>query len=466
MDFNTVIPEDNNKIGMIIGRDVLATIRTFIVKRSSQLTDEYVEKMQKKNYSSYNSAYDTFISESGVEALEDEDFEDMGKIVQNIVEDIFSKDSICTNLLELRTHDNYTYRHSVNVAVYAVLVGKALGLTQNELVDICYAGLCHDLGKYQIPIEIINKPGVLTPEEYDEMKNHSKYSYDILKDNPYVSDEVKMCILYHHENEDGSGYPEGKTGDEIPEFAKIIHAVDVFDALTSKRAYKDPYEPADALDYMYGGRNVLFDSRVVEAIEKVIPIYPVGTRVCLSNGEKAIVIAKTDIPKRPLIRIYGSMQDIDLSADKKYRTVVITKTEMESTRLPVKNVGTDTGSFGKKKTIMVVDDTKISLIQSEAALAEEFNLVLLDSGVKALEYLDSNKAPDLIIMDIEMPVMDGVSTMEKIKERGHRIPFMFLTAVNDKDFFIRCKMIGAIDYILKPVHPIYIRERVLTVLDM
>lgn len=137
--------------------------------------------------------------------------------------------------------DHYTSGHSQRVGFMSRLTGEVLGLPAPMLDQLEWAGLLHDIGKIGIPEEILNKPGKLTPEEYATIQNHPQMGHDILA--PIKAFEhVVDGVLYHHENEDGSGYPTGLEGDEIPIFARIIHVVDVFDALSSTRSYRQAFD--------------------------------------------------------------------------------------------------------------------------------------------------------------------------------------------------------------------------------
>ena len=136
--------------------------------------------------------------------------------------------------------DNYTCGHAERVGWLATLTGKALELPESEIQKLEWSGLLHDVGKIGVPESILNKPGKLTHEEYEIMKRHPRMSYEVLK--PVASLEpILGAVLYHHENHDGSGYPEGLAGNDIPLKARIIHVVDIFDALTSSRSYREGF---------------------------------------------------------------------------------------------------------------------------------------------------------------------------------------------------------------------------------
>ncbi|MCR5107529.1 MAG: response regulator [Lachnospiraceae bacterium] len=467
--------------GMKLARKIVNRKRTSMLEKGMVLTGTHIIRLQNSGYlGAYISdpfSEDIKIAETvkeetfqnGVDAVADASISDIMEVAHALVRDISSIEQISIDLLDLRSFDDYTYHHSVNVAVYATAVATLMGLDDEEIQEVAVAALCHDLGKAMISPDIINKKGRLTDEEFEEIKNHSRYSYEILYSNPLISTAVRQAVLCHHENLNGSGYPLGKMGDEIPLYAKIIHAVDIYDALTSRRPYKEPYAPVEALEYMTGGVNILFDENVVRIMQKVIPAYPPGMDVGLSNGEKAVVIANTPDALRPRIRIYGSGKEIDLSSNLQYRRIFITASGvlMHESKNGVAVLNENRGQ--KKdapKRIVVVDDSPISLEQTKAILGEEYDLILLGSGVACLNYFKAKGVPDLLIMDIEMPMMDGIKTTDFLKKSGYEdVKIMFLTAVANKDTVLRCNAAGALDYILKPVNPIYLKERVRIALD-
>ena len=235
--------------------------------------------------------------------------------------------SLCDNpqcdYLNSKTFDDYTYEHSISVAIYATLVGIADGMNREQLYKLAYAGLLHDIGKMSISKDILNKPDKLTFDEYEEVKRHPEYGYNLFKDNYDIGATTKMGIYEHHENEDGSGYPRGLTGDKIYKFAKIVHVVDVYDALVSKRPYKEPLTPAESLEYLKKNKGILFDSKYVDIFVNIVPAYPKGIMVNLSNGEIGIVLQNhIGNVLRPKIKLIDG-EEIDLATDIRYKNFSI-----------------------------------------------------------------------------------------------------------------------------------------------
>lgn len=225
-------------------------------------------------------------------------------IANNIVEEIRESDSMIVETINIASYDNYTYNHSVNVDILSVILGVAMGMRDDDLKKLSQAALLHDIGKTCIPIEIMNKPGKLTPEEYAEVQKHPLYGYNLLKENHDISSVTRNAIYSHHENEDGTGYPRNLKGDKIHHFAKIIHIADVYDALTTKRVYKDAMNPADALEYLNANAGTMFDKDMVTVFLEYVAPYPLGVMVRLSNGKKAIVMENhRAMLSRPTIRV-------------------------------------------------------------------------------------------------------------------------------------------------------------------
>lgn len=184
----------------------------------------------------------------------------------NITETVKTQKSIAIEMARLKSYDNCTYIHSIHVSVLSVLFGIILNFNSKELENLSQAALLHDIGKTYLPLELLNKPDKLTNEEFAEIKKHPLYGYNLLKENDCIAPVVKNAIISHHENEDGTGYPNKLTSDEIAIFSKIIHITDVYDALTSKKAYKDTMTPAETLEYLSANSGTMFDENLTKCL--------------------------------------------------------------------------------------------------------------------------------------------------------------------------------------------------------
>lgn len=170
--------------------------------------------------------------------------------IEYICEDIFDKKISFGELITIKTFDFYTYTHSVNVFAFCSGFGLHMGWDLEKIKKISIGSIFHDLGKTAIPISILNKPDKLTSEEFNIMKNHVIFGFEILKENPSIPNESFDCITQHHENLSGTGYPFGLKGDQISEFGQIISIIDFYDALTTNRPYKPAWTPYKTLELL------------------------------------------------------------------------------------------------------------------------------------------------------------------------------------------------------------------------
>ena len=260
-------------------------------------------------------------------AIETVDIPEIVSISKEIVKNITTKKNISLNMIDLRTTLNYTYRHSVNVAVLSTIIGMALNLDPENLEQLTESGLLHDIGKLKIDKKILQKPTELTDEEFEQVKLHPEYGYDLLKDDNTISSKTKTGVYFHHENVDGTGYPLGLKMDELYLFPKIIHVADVYDALINKRSYKEAYPPSEAIEFLMSNCDIMFDRKIVELFLKYVPIYPKGMFVELSNKKQALVIDNDKTHNlRPIVKLLdGTIIDLLEETD-----LTITGLDMEA----------------------------------------------------------------------------------------------------------------------------------------
>ncbi len=233
----------------------------------------------------------------------DIDYRKATPLVASFIESVFRNESAAVTLFKLRGFDEYTYTHSINVSILAVLLGKHLGLDKPTLLQLGLAGMYHDVGKAKIPESILNKPGKLTESEFQAMKAHPLEGYKIMQKQVDLDPEILRAVVEHHERHDGSGYPRGLKSEYIGRFSRIIAVVDVYDALTSRRVYKDAMAPAKALGMMYQWRDKDFPNNALENFIRCIGVFPVGSFVRLSGGEYGIVTGTSARPTRPEVKV-------------------------------------------------------------------------------------------------------------------------------------------------------------------
>lgn len=259
------------------------------------------------------------------ERLEDTTYmvEEASDVTQSLIGALDAKDSTLVCIEQLKVSDDYTFKHCVDVAVLSMILAKRCGMSEAFIRDITMAGLLHDIGKTKIPNAILNKPYQLNDEEWEEMKKHPTLGYRMVEGNKDISMDVKLAILEHHENMDGTGYPVGAKGEQIHLMSRMITIADVYDALTSKRVYKEARTPAESLEIMYSMANK-FDIELFRKFLDCIILYPVGTFIRLSNGKVCAVIKNHQYyPLRPLVQDAKTGEKYDLLNDPDCRKLVI-----------------------------------------------------------------------------------------------------------------------------------------------
>lgn len=230
------------------------------------------------------------------------DIESTKGIVSELVEQVMNNPDAMVWLSQLKDKDEYTAIHSVNVCILSLTFGRSLGLTEAELNTLGMGALLFDIGKSSIPNEILKKTDLLNENEFLLMKAHAFLGYAMLEEKNNLSKEVLEIILNHHERLNGMGYPNCRRGDEISKLTRIVSIVDVFDAITSDRCYKDAFQPQHALNELYNMAPDELDQALIEAFIKCIGIYPVGSIVELNTGHTGVVVKLNEQNKlKPLV---------------------------------------------------------------------------------------------------------------------------------------------------------------------
>lgn len=292
--------------------------------------------------------------------------------------------------------DRYTSGHSKRVAEYAQMLAARMGKSKEEQEEIYRAGLLHDVGKIRIPVEIINKTGKLTDEEFNVIKIHPVTGYHILRGIP-GSDYIAVGAKFHHERYDGNGYPNGLSGDNIPEVARILGVADSYDAMTSNRSYRKALPQDVVRGEIEKGKGTQFDPEIAELMLQLID----------EDTE------------------YTMKQDDAL-----------------------------------QKKILVVDDDPISIKMVTHIMRDEpmYEISSAPSGSKALEILDEQSF-ELILLDMMMPEMDGLETLKRIREK-YDTTVALMTGDRDLDTFAEFAAYGCDDYITKPFQALLLKETI------
>ncbi|WKY48631.1 HD-GYP domain-containing protein [Eubacteriaceae bacterium ES3] len=316
--------------GMVLSNSLWGNNGELILSRDVTLTEDYIKRIKKLNYNgiyieddlskdlyisniiddrvraqSVKCIKDVFIrSELGGE-LSPEQIRQVESQVTSIVDEILNNQNMMINMIDLKVFDDYTYYHSVNVAVLSIVLGVSLGLRRQELCDLGVGAILHDIGKIFVSQDILCKPGSLNEQEFTEMKKHSSSGYDYISKRFNISDASKTAILHHHEKFEGGGYPNNLKGEEISLYGRIISIADVYDAMTSDRPYRKGIVPSEVVEFLMGSTHSAFDPELVELFITKIAPYPIGTYVRLSNDHIGMVVKNySNFCMRPMIRVF------------------------------------------------------------------------------------------------------------------------------------------------------------------
>lgn len=212
------------------------------------------------------------------------------------------------------TKQDYIFHHAVSVGVLSAYLGRKQNYTKAEEIQVGIAGMMADSGMAKIPNSILNKNGSLSSLEFDEMKKHATYSYQMIKDIHGITDGVLLGVLQHHERDDGSGYPMGVSSQKLHKFSRVIAVIDVFHAMTSERYYKQKQSPYKVIELIVKDNFGKFDIKVVQTLANLIAYFSVGSKVRLNNGDLGeVVFLEPHAPVRPMIKIEPSGEFIKLA---------------------------------------------------------------------------------------------------------------------------------------------------------
>lgn len=310
-------------------------------------------------------------------------------------------DELNTNIIRALAYtidakDRYTSGHSQRVADYALAIAKRMGKTEEEQKIIYYAGLLHDIGKIRVPEELINKPGGLTEDEFNQIRVHPVSGYHILKD---IHEDIRIAYgaKYHHERYDGKGYPNALEGENIPEIARIIGVADSYDAMASDRRYRDALPQEVIRSEFEKGRGTQFDKEIADIMIQMI------------------------------------------DEDKDY-------TMRQSGR--------------STKNILVVDDEMMNIKMVEFIFRDtsDFHVFGVENMEETFELLEKQEI-HLILLDLKMPDIDGFELYQMIVER-YRIPVVLMTADKSIETIQKINELGIDDYVTKPLNAFVVRETV------
>jgi HD-GYP domain-containing protein (c-di-GMP phosphodiesterase class II) len=227
----------------------------------------------------------------------------LGEVVNTMIDEIVSQPNIVVSLQDIGTSKDETLLHSVNTAVYGLVLAARRGLSPVSQRDLAQGLLLHDIGKILLDQEILYKSSALTKEEFEHIKQHTVFGYDILRQDLLLTEATRRVALDHHERLDGSGY-SGKSGNELTELTRIASIVDVYEALTVNRCYRKSFTPSKAADILMEEASSKMDADMIAQFFQCIAIYPNGALVLLSNNRIAVVKEQSPgLIFRPTVRL-------------------------------------------------------------------------------------------------------------------------------------------------------------------
>lgn len=223
---------------------------------------------------------------------------------QQLVTEILQSPDSIVNLVDIKSFDDYTFTHNVNVSILSILIGSFMQLTAEQLYELGCGAILHDVGKLKISLSILNKDEKLTPTEFEEIKRHPNYGYEILSKSKGISEHARLVALQHHEKFNGAGYPKGLKGRDISLLARICAIADVYDALTTDRPYRVAMTPYDAMKILTSGMETHFDNEVLSVFVRKFSLYPAGSLVRLNDNSIGLVLRVNPTAIiRPVIKI-------------------------------------------------------------------------------------------------------------------------------------------------------------------
>lgn len=347
-----IVSIDNLKGGMIVAQDIFTDVGQLLIAANTELDEKNLRKL--RFYGIYDIPIKEFIEDFEMEnlqsnpvkklvrdskefeifessyndntmSLKDEmlnisdgkhiDISQLFSISSDLLTTVKYRSNLFSFLTNLQGFDDYTYTHCLNVSLVCHTIGQWLGFNNEKLMHLSVAGLLHDIGKTKIDKSILDKPGKLTEEEFEEMKKHPIYGFQAIEkqDIPY---NIKMAVLMHHERYDGSGYPLNAKNNQINDFAKIVAIADVYDALTSNRPYRNKFDPFQVIRQFEQEYFRLLDTKFLMTFLQNIAYCYLDSWCVLSTGEEGkIVFINKHMPSKPIVQVDGTIIDLSQEED-------------------------------------------------------------------------------------------------------------------------------------------------------
>ena len=330
--YNLVL-SSNLKTGMVIAQPVISEKKHILLKQGAIITEDTIKKLLHWGitavnvacpdprpsvspylFSIYNETLNSISSIfEKVRQCKEVPITECQELAEKYIKIIIDTEGVLDALYRITTYHEYTFTHSLHVAILAGLLGKWTGFSDAKRTDFILSGLLHDIGKALVPRKILDKPGPLTADEMDIIKLHSSQGYHLLSNCAEISEEAKLGVLQHHEREDGSGYPLGLKGKDISTCAKFVAIADIYDAMTTERVYRKKMLPFTAINIMLNQMGDTLDSATCLTLSINLRKFLIGMRVLLSNGKQGTVVQMLNIATaRPIVRLdNGIFLDLD-----------------------------------------------------------------------------------------------------------------------------------------------------------
>ena len=339
------LPTTDLKAGMMTARSIMSTDGLLLLARGTVLTAAYIQRLNELGIAAIY-VQNPYLKDIEVpEVVRDETRYIAMQAVKEcfatlrerqvfsayaiiaaadqLVEEVVAHGNVLVHLTDIRVHDDYTFAHSVNVAILSALTLLHMGYPEKDLRTATLGALLHDVGKMHIPVEILVKPGGLTTAEMEIMRQHAELGFDILRRGEKIPLLSAHVALQHHEKNDGTGYPRRLSGDSIHPFAQVTSIADVYDAVTSDRPYRLGMAPDRAYDLLQALSGSHFSPQALSEFFAHLAAYPIGSFVCLNTGAFGVVLdVPPKIPCRPMLQLITDETGRPLS---EYVTVDLTE---------------------------------------------------------------------------------------------------------------------------------------------
>ena len=337
-----VLHTENLKEGMRLAFNLKNNKGVMLIKNNIKLTNKNIECIKECNIHNVTIEDDLCKEIEVYEVIDSEykehikknmlmhEYEYVSQLAKRIANKVYYDNTHTSDVcvINIKQSDYYDIEHSIDVCIYSCILGKALGLSLNEIETLSQVAIFSYIGKSEIDDSILGKEDKLTTEEMEEIKRYPRESYNRVKNFTWLSSVIKQAILYQCEAFNEMGY-YGVEDKKVSIYSRIVRICDVYDAMTSKRHYrKTVYSTSETIEYLLGNADTLFDREILKTFIETFPIYPVGYTVLLSNDTEAVIICSQHHALRPIVRILtGNSRGelVDLFDNTEYRDITIKK---------------------------------------------------------------------------------------------------------------------------------------------